>query len=401
MFRSRAFIAGFLGLIVFSPICLSAKTAGHWYPPHPMAKVNDATSRVQFMGPHLIPQKTLLHTDSPSIVLGQLTGSKLGINLFFTVSGVEEKSVGLLGLTTTKVPYREDLVISIVYADIESYEIVWDNSHGLAASWCVYPQGANRAGENALCVATQQDAEQLVDALSTLGIAYGANLHIPYGASLVDVADKDAQKHPEMAGLRAYDVDGDGPIARAGIEDSDILHTVDGKPCTRKNLKDAVMAATAKPDGGTIHIGIVHRGKPATADVTYPNWTMGDAAALRKQVDDTQQGDSAQGGAGPAGSVGAGRGNSYRLGINARAVADADAASLGLPKAMGLLVTKVDKGSIAEDIGIQTDDVILQADGTDVNSVEEFAKLVHDGTVKSYRVWRKGQKLDLAVSQSM
>jgi S1-C subfamily serine protease len=84
-----------------------------------------------------------------------------------------------------------------------------------------------------------------------------------------------------------------------------------------------------------------------------------------------------------------------------RALTDADVAAAGLPKAMGLLVTKVEKGSIAEDMDMQVGDVVLQANGADVGDVDAFGQLVRSGTVKSFRVWRKGQKLDLTVSQSM
>lgn len=377
------------------PVSAWAKTiqAGHWYPPQVMSKADDASARLQFMAPHFVPRKAALMGGNPSVVLNQSTGGRLGINLFFTVSGVTEKDNGLLGLTTTSVPYKEDIVLSIVYGDIESYEIQVDTLFSKIASWCVFPIGPNESNDSGICVATQKDAEQVVDALATLGIAYGNKLHIPYGMSLG--IEKDFQKHPERAGLVAFDVDPDGPATQAGIKDNDILHTVNGTPCTQETLRAAIDEAAAKPDGGTIHLEILRRGKPATADVSYPHWTMGDVASLRQQV-----ASSAPPAAAPAGNAGAGRG-SYHLGINVRAVAEADLSTVGLPKAMGLLVTNVEKGSLAENTGIEAEDVILQANGADMNDANALAKLIRGEGVKSFRVWRKGQKLDLVVPESM
>ncbi len=367
-----------------------------------MAKVDDASNRLQFMGPHFVPGDELgfIADDKTTFVLDRMSENNLGINLFFTETGIEEKSNGLLSLTTTSVPYKKDRIISIVFADIEAYEILINTFRSNATPWCIIPVGGNKAEQNVLCVATQKDAEQVVDALVTLAVANGNNPHVPYGMKLEPMPEKETQKHPELSGFRAENLDTDGPAAQAGIRDEDILHTVDGKPCKRENLSAAVTEATAKPNGGAIHLEIVRRGKPSMLDVNYPHWTMGDVAALRQQVTNPAQAGPAV--TGPAPAVGASGGrSSFHLGVNVRAVADADLATVGLPKAMGLLVTKVEKGSIAEDIDLEVGDVILQANGADVGDVDAFGQLVRGGTVRTFRVWRKGQKLDLAVSQSM
>lgn len=402
MSRSRVFLAALVACVLFSPTLLQARISTYWYAPQLMAKVDDAANRLQFMGPHFVPGDDFgfVGDENTTFVLERMSASNLGINLFFTESGVEQKSNGLLSLTTTSVPYKKERIVSIVFADIDAYEILTNANRSNTTPWCIVPVGVNNAQNNVLCVATQRDAEQLIDALVTLAVANGINLHAPYGMTLAATPEKEAQKHPELAGYRVESVDTDGPATQAGIRDEDILHTVDGKPCTRENLSAAVADATAKPNGGAVHFEIVRRGKPATLDVNYPHWTMGDVAALRKQLTDAEHADTAQPGAAPAGNTGGARGG-YHLGINVRAVADTDLATVGLPKSMGLLVTRVEKGSVAEDVGIEPGDVILQADTTDVGDVDAFAKLVRGGTVKSFRVWRKGQKLDLAVSQSM
>ena len=397
MSRSGAFLTAFFACVLISPTLVEAKILSYWYAPQLLAKVDDAANRVQFMAPHFVPGDGYAFSPdaTTTFTLDRMTGTNLGLNLFFTESGVEQKTNGLLSLTTTSVPYRKDRIVSIVFADIEAFDIRTNTFHPGTAPWCVVPIGGNNAQNNALCVSTQHDAEQLIDALATLAEANGTNLRPPFGMMLAATPEREAQKHPELSGFRVLGVDTDGPAAQADIRDEDILHLVDGKPCTLENLRAAIAEAAAKPNGGAIHLDIVRRGKPATVDVNYPHWLSNDVAALRQQVTD-----AAQPGASPSGGAVPVRG-AFHLGINVRAVADADLATVGLPKAMGLLVTKVEKGSLAEDIGIEVGDVILQTDGTDVGDVDAFGKLVRGGTVKSFRVWRKGQKLDLAVSQSM
>jgi hypothetical protein len=402
MSRSGAFLTALFGCLLFSPTLAQAKISTYWYAPQLMAKVDDASNRLQFMGPHIAPGNELgfVVDENTTFVLERMAGNNLGVNLFFTESGVEQKSNGLLSLTTTSVPYKKERVVSIVFADIEAYEILMNTFRSTATPWCVIPVGVNKAEDNVLCVATQKDAEQLIDALVTLAAANGTSLHVPYGMTLEAMSEKETQKHPELSGFQVKSTDTDGPAAQAGISDQDILHLVNGKPCTRENLIAAVTDATAKPTGGAIHLEIVRRSKFMTLDVNFPHWTMGDVAALRQQITNSAQPGSVPPGTAPSGAAVSVPGG-FHLGINVRPVVDSDVAALGLPKAMGLLVTKVEKGSIAEDMGVQVGDVIVQANGADVGDVDAFGQLVRSGAVKSFRVWRKGQNLDLAVPQSM
>ena len=52
-------------------------------------------------------------------------------------------------------------------------------------------------------------------------------------------------------------------------------------------------------------------------------------------------------------------------------------------------------------MGILAGDVILQVNGADVGDMQHFRQLIHDGAVSTFRVWRKGQTVDLTVPQSM
>jgi hypothetical protein len=369
-----------------------------------MAKVDDASTFLQFLGPHFIPGDAYAFSpdDQTTFTLDRMAENNLGLNLFFTETGVEQKSQGLLSLTTISVPYKKERIISIVFADIEAFDIRTNTSRPGASPWCVVPVGVNNAQNNVLCVATQKDAEHVVDALTTLAVANGTNLHAPYGMMLEPVLDKELHKHPELAGFRVESVASDGPAAQAGVREEDILHTVDGKPCTGENLSAAVNVAAAKPNGGTIRLEIVRRSKPMTLDVNYPHWTIGDVTALRQQVTNASQANAAQPAAAPSsGAAPARGGGGFHLGISVRAIVDADLATLVLPKAQGVLITKVEKDSVADEMQMQVGDVVLQENGADISDPDAFAQFVHSGAAKNFRIWRKGQALAVVVPESM
>ena len=75
-------------------------------------------------------------------------------------------------------------------------------------------------------------------------------------------------------------------------------------------------------------------------------------------------------------------------------------APLQLTKAQGLVVVSVENGGLADTMGILAGDVILQVNGAEVGDMQLFAQTMHGGTIKTFRVWRKGQALELTVPMS-
>jgi len=364
-----------------------------------MANVEDASNRLQFLSAHFAPGNSwgYVTPSSTSFTLDKASENPLGLNLYFTESGVEDRSSGLFS-PTVKVPYKKQDVVSIVYSDILFFGLRNITNETGPAPWCVIPVGAS-ASENILCVPTRENAEQVIDALATLAVANGNTLKVPFGMALKLRTEKELRKHPEETGCEVLRVDEDGPASQAGILEGDVLHAVNGAACTPDSVRAGIAAASEKPDGGVLHAEILRKGNAMQLDLHYPHVAV-DAAALRQQIADLAAPNAPQPGAAASGGAAPPRGG-FHLGIGIRPVADSDLTALGLPKPEGLLVTKVEKGSIADDMQLQVGDVILQADGADVGDIDSFGKLVHSGAVKSFKVWRKGQTLDLAVSQSM
>ena len=64
-------------------------------------------------------------------------------------------------------------------------------------------------------------------------------------------------------------------------------------------------------------------------------------------------------------------------------------------------MVEVEKGSLAEKIGLQEGDVILEVNNSEIGDADLFGQFVKSGAVKSFKVWRKGQAADVPMPQSM
>ncbi|MDR5855006.1 DegQ family serine endoprotease [Caballeronia sp. LZ050] len=75
--------------------------------------------------------------------------------------------------------------------------------------------------------------------------------------------------------------------------------------------------------------------------------------------------------------------------------------SLGLPKALGALVSSVEAGGPADKAGIQPGDIILKFNGANVDTATDLPRMVGDskpGMKATITIWRKGQSRDLPIT---
>lgn len=301
---------------------------------------------------------------------------------------------GLLGLTSISTPYSQDNVASIVYAGIEFIEIRYSASS--PTPWCVVPMG-KESGNGVICVSDENTAHQVADALATLAVAYGKNLNMSFSMSLGPMTDKEQRKHSGETGCLVREVDADGPAEKAGVQENDVVHTVNGQACTQQAFGQAFAEAITKPQGGVVRAEILRKSGPITLDLSYPHNEV-PAAQLRQQVANPAQQNAAEPSAVPA-PVAPPAG--VHLGIQVRPVIQDDITPLQLTKAQGLVVVSVENGGLADTMGILAGDVILQVNGTDVGDVQQFVQTVRSGAAKTFRVWRKGQIIELTVPVSM
>ncbi len=89
-----------------------------------------------------------------------------------------------------------------------------------------------------------------------------------------------------------------------------------------------------------------------------------------------------------------------RIGVQIGEVTKDVAESLGLPRAQGALVARVEPGSPAEKAGVEAGDIITAYNGTTIEKSGDLPRLVGNtkpGSKSSLTVLRKGQKRDLSV----
>lgn len=68
---------------------------------------------------------------------------------------------------------------------------------------------------------------------------------------------------------------------------------------------------------------------------------------------------------------------SVQTGLKVESVTTEIAKELGLPSVKGLVITEVVPGSSADDMGLQPGDIVLEANRTEVSSVEEWEKVIN------------------------
>jgi hypothetical protein len=411
MSRRAIFLLLVLGLIFVSPSPLMARASMYWYQPHYMPNVDDASNRLQFFSPHFAPLEGNVDLTT-GYSLQRVDVNKLGINLSFTKSGVNQESQyfwswtgGYVAPVTT--PYKDDIVTSVVYADVSYFEI-YNNAQaaGFPSTWCVdyVNRGPQTTRNSTICVPAEPDSHGLIDALATLVVASGGSLDVSPGVQMRQSSDKEFRNHPERAGLQITRLDIGGPPLLAGLKEGDIIHSINGKLCTGEDVFFEVFnkAIREKPDGGLVHLEVLRKNNSMAFDLHYPNPDE-NAAQLRQQS-------AAPSARHPVGSViqipsdagaPAAPSSPIRFGFQVRAVTNADVATFGLSKAKGVVVTSVEKGGLADQTQLQVGDVVVEVNGAEIGDVDSLGQLVRSGAAKSFRVWRKGQTLELSVPLSM
>ena len=415
MFRKRVLFAAALCVVLGFPAPLAAEIKQYAYQPHYLASVEDASNQLKFFSPRFSPME-ITHNGT---VFGLTSGyslervdvNRLGINLSFTKSGVDQSVQyfwswwgGYAAPVST--PYKDDIVTSIIYADVKFFDILNIVHAKEPAPWCVLPNG-DPVSKGSICVGTEKEAQGLIDAVATLVVASGGSLEPSPGIWMKAAPSKESQNNPEHA-CKISGVEAEGPPAQAGIQVGDVIRSVNGQPCTGMNdyvdiVKKAVLG------NGDVHVEILHRGQSMALDLHYPNPEVG-AAQLRQQ--------SAGSARHPVGSVisvpevnqaalltpataTTAPASGVRFGFQVRAVTDADVIPFGLVKPKGIVVVDVLKDGLADKMGFQPGDVILEVNDSEIGDLAFFTQFIHSGVVKNFRVWRKGQSLDLAMPQDM
>jgi len=156
----------------------------------------------------------------------------------------------------------------------------------------------------------------------------------------------------ENEGVLVNEVFEKDPAARAGIKPGDIITKVDGKPVETPNMLSRLIATL--PPGATTHIEIVRDGLRQILPV--PLSERQDVPVIASLP--------------PPGR------SEVKLGLDVQDLTAELAGKFRLKESTGVLITRVDRGSIAEAEGLREGDLIKEVNRVDVVSVNAFTAAV-------------------------
>ena len=155
----------------------------------------------------------------------------------------------------------------------------------------------------------------------------------------------------ENEGVLVNEVFENDPAFRGGIRPGDIITKIDGKPVDTPNLLSRLIASLEP--GMTTHIEIVRDGKRQVLSVALSERRENAVVA----------------------SVPSGR-SEVKLGIDVQDLTAELAEKFKLKDTKGVLIAKVDRGSVAHVEGLREGDLIKEVNRTEVASVSEFTAAV-------------------------
>jgi serine protease Do len=168
------------------------------------------------------------------------------------------------------------------------------------------------------------------------------------GISVQDITEdmaKSLQLKDRQGAMISEAFKGD-PADRAGIRAGDIVTEVNGKKI--KDTHDLLLTIAALHVGDRVQVKVMRDGKEMTFQVTVTE---------RRERTET-----------------AATGSQDDFGIEAQEITPEISRYLGIPLKSGVVVVGVAEGSIADEAGIQPQDVILQVNRVKVTSLKEFRK---------------------------
>lgn len=175
-------------------------------------------------------------------------------------------------------------------------------------------------------------------------------------------------------GVFVQKVEPGGPAEKGGLEQTDIIIALDGKPIMRgQDLMDRVADASV---GENMKITVLRNGKKEDFNVI---------------IGDRNKVFASQFGGGRTEQSEQGEGTQAKFGISVKNLNNTLRESLGYKGPAGVVVTEVEPGSFAEDIGLQANDIITNINRQPVTSGDELIRLqstLKPGDAVAFRVMR-------------
>jgi serine protease Do len=169
------------------------------------------------------------------------------------------------------------------------------------------------------------------------------------GVSVQDINEDIAKnmKLRDRNGALITEVFKGDPADRAGVRSGDVVTEINGKKI--KDTHELLMTIAGFRVGETVRIRILRDGQEKELSITI--------AERRDQAE-------------IAGTIGDGE----AFGMIVQEITPAIARQLGIKAGQGVIVVEVKEGSVADDVGIQPQDIILQVNKTKIGSLKEYTR---------------------------
>jgi len=189
------------------------------------------------------------------------------------------------------------------------------------------------------------------------------------GISVQDLTQEMAEqfKVKEKEGVLVNQVYPGTGAEKAGLTPGDVIKSVDEKAV--KNVNELVKEIQKKKVGQKVKLNIIRDGKPTTIEVTLTSMPEKPEMVKEKEVEE-------------------------KLGARVQELTPQLAARYRISGIKhGVLVIGVEDGSLADDIGLQEGDVILEIDRKKIENIKDFEKAIKDGNLEKgivFYLHRKG-----------
>jgi len=178
------------------------------------------------------------------------------------------------------------------------------------------------------------------------------------GVSVQDITEEIAKnmKLKDRSGALIADVFKGDPADKAGIKSGDVVTEVNGKKI--KNTHELLMMIAAFRVGETIKMKILRDGQEKEVSLMV--------AERKEQVEVAATGEGGE-----------------AFGMMVQEITPEIAKHLGLTTKKGLIVVDVQEGSVAEEAGIQPQDIILQVNKVAITTLKEYVREIRKGGEKN------------------
>jgi serine protease Do len=170
-----------------------------------------------------------------------------------------------------------------------------------------------------------------------------------------------------------------GPAEKAGLKADDVIVALNGKPV--KDGDDLVNRVSGTGIGEQVAITVDRAGKRVDSKITIGDReeqriaSLGGAPVLPEEAETPDRPEAA---------------SNAKFGVRIRPTSQGEREAAGIPKG-GVVVTTVDEGSFADDIGLQDKDIIVSINRHPVSSVDDVRALqtqLKAGDAVAFRVMR-------------